>query len=249
MILKSNNQIVYFEDKSKFITDSVEYILQNALSNVASKNFFTIVLSGGSTPQIIYQTLTKSPYKEKFPWDKTYFFLGDERILPPKNSESNTFMLNQVLFSKVSIPDENKILPDLNLNTRQSVALDYEKKLNEYFKNFMPSFDLILLGMGADGHTASLFPKDAIWKNNNNIVISTSKAIGKPKTYRISIGMRMINNSKNILMLIAGQDKKTIAEKLLKSIETSENIIESPIAEISPLGKFTWHINETNARL
>lgn len=234
---------IYFEDEKAFIKSSADYILNEALNQIAQKNFFTIALTGGSTPVKIHEQLTQSPYKENFPWNKTYFFLGDERVLPSENNQSNIFMINQTLFSNVSINQKNKIFPDTNLENPEKIARDYETKIKDFFKNNKPSFDLLLLGMGMDCHTASLFPGDDIWKDNENIVISTSKPVGEPEVYRISIGLPLINQSKNILMLISGEDKREQANALLQNIKIGKNPTKSPIPEIKNPGKFIWYIN------
>lgn len=234
---------MYFENEEEFIKKTAEYILDEALSSVLEKGFFTISLTGGSTPPKIYDTLTKSPYRENFPWEKTYFFLGDERILPKENPDSNIFMINQSLFSKVDIQEENIIFPDTNINNPQEIAKEYEIKIKEFFKSNKLSFDLFLLGMGPDCHTASLFPSDSVWKDSKSLVLSTSKPFGNPEVYRVSMGLELINKSKQILMMISGENKRPIAEKLLKNIKENKNPLNSPIVEIKSANKFTWHIN------
>lgn len=229
-------QLIYFDNEKEFIKTSADYILNNALSNVSKKGSFNIMLSGGSTPKKIYEFLTKAPYKEKFPWDKTYFFLGDERVLNPKSIQTNKIMINEALFSKVKIPFNNIIFPDLAKNNPEEIAANYEQKINK-------PFDLVLLGMGTDGHTASMFPSDSIWKNNEKSVFSTSKPIGNPECYRLSIGLSLINNAENVLMLISGSEKKVIVRQLLNDMENCENPLNSPIPEINPEGEFIWHVN------
>lgn len=233
----------YFENENEFIKISADYILEEALSNVAEKNFFTISLTGGSTPPKIYEMLAKPPYKNKFPWEKTYFFIGDERILSPNNPDSNVFMVDKTLFLKANVPEENIILPNVNLSSSKDIAKDYEIKIKNFFKTDKPSFDLFLLGMGMDCHTASLFPDDFIWRSNSNLVLSTSKPLGKPEVYRVSMGLPLINQSKKILMLISGQAKKEVANELLKNICEGNNPTKSPIPEINNIGEFIWHIN------
>lgn len=237
------NQVKYFDNEQEFEIASAEYILAKALSSVAEKDFFTISLTGGSTPSKIYEILTKNPYKVRFPWDKTYFFLGDERVLPSENPESNIYMINKLLFSNIKIPSKNKIFPNTNLNSSHDIAKDYESKINDFFKMKKLDFDLFLLGMGLDCHTASLFPEDYIWRNNSNLVLFTSKPIGEPKVYRVSMGLPLINQSKNILMLISGKAKKTVAEELFKNMKEGKNPTKSPIPEINNIGEFVWHIN------
>lgn len=232
----------FFDSEQDFIKTSAEYILAEALSNISEKDFFTIALTGGSTPIKIYETLASSPLKEKFPWAKTYFFLSDERILPKDNVQSNIYMINQTLFSKINILKENKFFPNTSLKTPEKIAQDYESNIKDFFKNEKASFDLILLGMGLDCHSASLFPEDNVWKTSKNLIISTSKPAGEPKVHRISIGLPLINQSKNILMLTSGQAKKEIAQRLLSNLEKSQSQTNSPIYKINNIGNFIWHI-------
>lgn len=229
--------VFYFKDEKEFIKISAEFILNEAVSKVSKKGSFNIMLSGGSTPKKIYDSLTKSPYIEKFPWKNTYFFLGDERILNSENSiQTNAFMINEALFSKVKILSQNIIFPDTTKKTPEEIAADYGEKIK------VP-MDLILLGMGADAHTASMFPLDSIWINNEKPVISTSKSIGNPQCHRVSIGLSLINNAKNVLMLISGSEKKEITQKLLNDMKDGKNSLNSPIPEITPKGEFIWHVH------
>lgn len=229
-------QLIYFDNEKEFIKTSADYILNDALLNVAAKNCFNIALSGGTTPRKIYDLLVQSPYKEKFPWEKTYFFLGDERVLNPKSIQTNRFMINEALFSKVKIPANNIIFPDIAKNNPEEIAANYEQKINK-------PFDLVLLGMGTDGHTASMFPSDSIWKNNERSVFLTSKPVGNPECYRLSIGLSLINNAENVLMLISGSEKQEIAQKLLNDMKDGKNSLNSPIPEINPKSEFVWHVN------
>lgn len=231
--------VIYFQEEKKFIKTSTDFILNEALFNVSKKGSFNVMLSGGSTPKKIYETLSQFPYKEKFPWEKTYFFLGDERILSPENTLTNRFMIEETLFSKIEIPSINIIFPDLNKNHPEKIAADYEKKIKD-------NMDLILLGIGADAHTASMFPSDLIWKDNEKLIISTSKPVGDPECYRISVGLPLINSAKNVLMLISGSEKVEITKELLSNIGEGINPLNSPISEISPKGEFVWHVNFTS---
>lgn len=228
--------VIHFKDEKEFIKISADFILKEAISNVSQKGSFIIALSGGSTPKKIYEMLVQAPYKENFPWENTYFFIGDERVLNSENIQTNRFVINKSLFSKVKIQLDNIIFPDITKNNPEEIATDYEEKI----KN---PFDLILLGMGTDAHTASMFPSDLIWKNNDKSVISTTKPVGNPECYRVSIGLPVINSAKNVLMLISGSEKKEIVQQLLKDIDESKNSLNSPIPAISPKDKFIWHVS------
>src|SRR5574344_226376 len=128
-------KVVNFDNEEEFINKTEDFILNEALSNISQKGFFTFVLTGGLTPIKIYKKLTESPYKQNFPWNKTYFFLGDERILPKNNPESNIYMINRTLFSNVDIPEKNIILPNTELNKPEKIAQDYTIKINDFFKD------------------------------------------------------------------------------------------------------------------
>src|SRR5262245_56209686 len=130
--------------------------MAEAFTNDAGR--FTVALSGGSTPKAMFQVLADKPFADALPWRSIYFFWGDERCVPPDHADSNYRMANETLLSKVPIPPENIFRIPAEDGDHKRAAADYSETLRTFFAEARPSLDLIFLGMGPDGHTASLFP-------------------------------------------------------------------------------------------
>jgi 6-phosphogluconolactonase len=155
-------EVKRFDHLNELSLAAAQLILQQALKEVKKKRYFTLVLSGGKTPRLLYQTLASSKLKEKMPREKVHLFWGDERFVPIDHSESNFNLANQQLISKVPVPPENIHRIPVEERTAEKAAQKYEKILKDFFQGTVkkkpyPPFDLILLGVGSDGHTASLF--------------------------------------------------------------------------------------------
>src|SRR5271170_5852415 len=134
---------------------------------VASKERFTVSLSGGSTPKILYSKLAQSPYKERFPWDKVHWFFGDERFVPKSDPLSNYKMVYDAMLSRVPVPEKNIHAVNTEGSDPIAAAFDYEQELKRHYGadklvQERPLFDVTFLGLGEDGHTASLFPGTAV---------------------------------------------------------------------------------------
>lgn len=167
---------------------------------------FSVALSGGSTPQRLYQLLTTSAWREQIDWGKVHIFLADERFLPLDHPDSNYCMLRQTLIDPLC----SIVLPHSNLHpmptegTAEASALRYEAELKCFFGDSTPRFDLILLGIGPDGHTASLFPGQTHPIGPWVLPVHNSP---KPPPTRISLSLGLINQARHVLFLVTGQDK------------------------------------------
>lgn len=233
-----------FKTTTEFIKSASEFILNEALTAVTEKNNFILMLSGGSTPKTIYKTLLSSPYREQFPWDKTFFLLGDERILSSSDPNSNVYMLQQNLFIDSIVKKKNIILPEIDLSSPEASAKKYEQKLYKFFKDQDITIDLTLIGIGTDGHTASLFPEEYNnWVNNNNLVINTSQPCGDPSVRRISASLKLLNCSNHVLLLASGEEKRGIINQILEDITNRTNRLQSPLVNIKPIKSYNWFIN------
>jgi 6-phosphogluconolactonase len=158
---------------------AAEYICEIAQGAVKERGVFTLVLSGGTTPRLLYEELTKEPFASRVDWQHTHLFWGDERCVPSDNPDSNFSLAFQTLISRVDVPPANIHRIPASTGPAKAVAKEYEKALREFFQaagesdssRSFPSFDLILLGMGGDGHTASLFPGDAALEERTSWVV------------------------------------------------------------------------------
>jgi 6-phosphogluconolactonase len=210
---------------------------------IGAQGRFSVALSGGSTPKSLYSLLASS-YPD-FPWARAYFFFGDERHVPPTDPESNYRMVNEALLSKVSIPMQNVFRVKAENPDAAAAAAEYESQLRKFFAlkpAEFPRFDLILLGLGPDGHTASLFPGSAGLKEQSKIVIANW--VEKFKTHRISFTFPVLNRAAEVMFLASGPDKSEILRQVLEG----ENTPPYPAEQVHPAdAKLLWMVDETAA--
>jgi 6-phosphogluconolactonase len=215
-----------------------------AESAIRDRGRFTVALSGGNTPRALYALLA-AEYKDKIPWSKTHIFFGDERSVPPDHPESNFRMANEALLSKISIPAGNVHRVRTELGP-EAAAEDYDRQLRQEFSltgQAFPRFDLILLGLGDDGHTASLFPGSAALAETSRLVVANW--VEKFNTFRITLTYPVLNHVAEIVFLVSGAGKAQILKEVLKSPET-----KYPSQRIQPEdGRLLWLVDQDAARL
>ncbi|MFZ0481552.1 MAG: 6-phosphogluconolactonase [Terriglobales bacterium] len=223
---------------------AAEEFVRVGRQEIAARGRFAVALAGGSTPRSLYSLLASS-YAD-FPWARTYFFFGDERHVPPTDRDSNYRMANESLLSKVAIPAENVFRVKAEAPDPAAAAAQYEIQLKKFFElepNEFPRFDLILLGMGPDGHTASLFPDSEGLKERNKLVIANW--VEKFKTHRISFTFPVLNNAAEVMFLVSGPDKADMVHRVLDG----ESDPPYPSQEIRPTnGAVLWILDESAAR-
>lgn len=194
---------------------------------IAEKGYFATALSGGKTPAGFYQYLSGML---DLPWERTHLFLVDERFVPWDSPESNYRMLNENLLAEIQIPPEN-IHPIATGHSSPNIsAKKYEEEMRRFFKldeNSIPNFDLILLGIGEDGHTASLFPGTDALKETKRLVVPVRP--GEPLMDRISLTLPVINNAWNVIFLVSGQRKRAAMRKIREGHDTT-----LPASMVSP---------------
>jgi len=228
----------------------VEQIVNIAKSAVSDKGFCTIVLAGGRTPRQTYELLSLPSRAEQMPWQQSHFFWGDERWLASTHPDNNFSMAHKALFSKVHIPPQNIHQIPTWHNDPEIGAEMYEKHLRDFFHSkpltettriseniTFPNFDLVLLGMGTDGHTASLFPGSKFLNKNEKWVEAVNKDTGSPPVPRITLTLPVLNQAKNILFLLSGSKKKNILDTVLNK---REKALVYPVAHVKPRGNLIW---------
>lgn len=212
---------------------------------IERNNRFTVALSGGSTPKLLFKTLASDEFRLRIDWTKTFFFFGDERNAAPDSPESNYRMARENLFEPLEIPAENVYRWRAEWQNAEEIALDYEKNLTDFFKTEMPRFDLILLGMGADGHTASLFPETSALTETQKLAVANW--VKKLDSFRLTFTFPLINNAANIIFLIGGAEK---AEMLKTVLEGEFEPQKFPAQNVNPRdGNLFWLIEKDAARL
>jgi 6-phosphogluconolactonase len=220
---------------------AAEEVIRSATDAVAQRGHFTTALSGGSTPRNLY-TLIAANASASLPWDRMFFFWGDERHVPPDDPESNYRMANETLLSKVSIPPGNIFrIPSENPDAT-AVAEAYEQTLRNFFAlapGEFPRFDLILLGIGPDGHTASLFPETDALQEKSRLVVANW--VEKMKTSRITLTLPVLNAARCIAFLVSGTDKAAVLHEVLEGDAPGEKY---PSRLVRPSeGRLIWFVD------
>lgn len=205
---------------------------------------FRVALSGGNTPRALFAALADeaAPFRARVPWDRLQLFWSDERCVPPTDKESNFKTANDALLTRVPVRREQVHRIPAELPDHEEAARIYEETLKSEFGG-SPIFDLIYLGMGPDGHTASLFPGTPAVSEKKRLVISNS--IEEKKSSRVTFTLPLINAAKSVHFLVAGPDKADTARKVLNEAPSAA----SPASLVSPAhGNAVWFLDESAAR-
>jgi 6-phosphogluconolactonase len=202
---------------------------------------FAAVLAGGSTPKEMYAVLA-SDYADGIDWGKIHVFFGDERPVPPDDDDSNYKMAREVLLDHVPVGGVHRISGEL---PPDEAAGAYEEELRTFFESEeVPRFDLILLGVGGDGHTASLFPETSALEVHDRLVVANP--VLKLDTTRITLTVPIINAARAVVFLVAGDDKAEAIEKIL---EDDADARAYPARLIQPAGELEWMLDQSAATL
>jgi 6-phosphogluconolactonase len=218
---------------------AAEWMTETAL---AAKGPLRIALSGGSTPKALYSLLASDEFRDRFPWQQVSWFWGDERFVPYDHPESNYRMAREAMLARVPVPPQN-IHPIPADGTPEEAARRYEQILHEAYgapilEATRPFFDIMLLGLGADGHTASLLPGEKVLDERDRWVAAVSH--GRPEV-RITMTYPVIESSQHVVFLVAGQEKAAILQK----IRTGGS--QAPAARIRPAGELLWFVDRAAA--
>jgi 6-phosphogluconolactonase len=226
---------------------AAEKFVEIADEAIKKREQFSVALAGGSTPKSLYQLLASDEFKDKIDWSHTFFFFGDERNVLPDDAESNFRMAIENLFEPLKISNQNIFRWQTELENAEIIAEKYENSIKDFFRlaeTDLPKFDLILLGMGADGHTASLFPYTEALPNTEKIAVANR--VEKLNTTRLTLTFPAINNAANIMFLVAGADKAEALREVLEGESTPEKY---PSQNIKPAnGELFWLIDKNVAK-
>ena len=216
MIEHEHGDLVVLPDPAVLADEAARRFVVLAQAAVADHGRFTVALSGGSTPRALNERLAQSPLNESVDWANVHVYWGDERMVPPDDSESSYRMARETLLAHVPIPAANIYPVPTVGGTAEAAASAYEETLTATFGTDAPSFDLILLGIGPDGHTASLFPgQPEVVRPSGALVVAVHNA-PKPPPVRITVTYKLINNAANVLFLVAGADKSAALNGVLR---------------------------------
>lgn len=233
-----NMELKIYKDKAEVAANFSEY-----LARLMSENEeLYIALSGGSTPKVVFDYL--SNHYQDLDWSRIYLFWGDERCVSPEDDESNYKMTRKHLLSRIQLPEEN-IFRVKGENSPEKEVHTYSKLLQNRLpiSNGIPQFDLVILGMGSDGHTASIFPHEIdLWESKENCEVAVHPDSGQK---RITITGKVINNAKSVAFLVTGSDKN---EKVTEIINKTEKSNEYPASLVAPTSNsLLWFLDEDAA--
>jgi 6-phosphogluconolactonase len=230
-----------YKDGETLSVAAAKWIADRISDTLKTKDRFTIALSGGSTPKRLHELLAQAPYKETLPWSKLHVFWGDERAVPFEDSRNNAKMAYDTLLDFVPVPASQIHVMRTDIAPEQS-AIDYEKILHEYFDSTPYSFDLVLLGMGDDGHTLSLFPCMPIVHEEK--AWAKSFWLQAQDMYRITLTKTIVNKSACVAFLTAGTAKAHALKEVLRGVYNPDLY---PSQEIKPSGELHWFVDEAAA--
>ncbi len=220
-----------------FFEIATEKFIEIANEAIAERGKFIVALAGGSTPKELYKLLAN----KNLAWEKVIFFFGDERNVPIDSVESNFKMANETLFLPLKINHNNIYRWQTEHETPKKVAEDYSEKIN----SIAPTFDLILLGMGNDGHTASLFPYSIALGETDKAAVENW--VEQQNSWRFTITFTTINNARNVIFLVKGEDKAKILHEVLEGEFRPKRL---PSQLVKPEnGKLLWLLDENVAKL
>ena len=236
--------LLIYKTKGELLKDLAGYIIAIAEKAIAEKDCFNFVLTGGNSPKELYSMLANE-YREKIDWTKVYFFIGDERNVPPGDESYNGLMAKKSILDPLNVAPDHVFFVDTTL-APEKAAIEYAKDIAEHFDGADLSFDLILLGMGDDAHTASLFPGTAVLDNKE--VTVDAVYVEKLSTYRITFTAPLINKAKNVAFLVFGEAKAEAIKHVIEDELQDTQLYPSQL--INPIdGSLTFFIDGDAAKL
>ncbi|MBX3330445.1 MAG: 6-phosphogluconolactonase [Nitrospira sp.] len=228
--------------------DAATFILFVSEQAIKSQGRFIIALSGGSTPKTLYQVLAAPEWKTRLDWSHIFFLFGDERCVPPDHPESNFKMAYTSLFQPLNIHEDHICRMKGEYEDPTAAALEYEETIRRLTTNpssKVPLIDLVLLGLGDDGHTASLFPGTAALREQNKIVTVGHAPTGIRSRLTLTLGV--LNHAAVVLFLVTGSGKAEIVRRVIESESEADRSL--PAAKLSPeSGRLVWMLDQAAAQ-
>jgi 6-phosphogluconolactonase len=237
---ETSSHVRIFDDVAEVAEAAAKAFIAVARAAIAERGRFTVALAGGSTPKRAYELLASEDYESRIDWSKAHIFFGDERCVPPGDAESNYRMANEALLARVALPPVN--IHRMNgVGDAVANARLYEDEMRTYFNDAMwPRLDLVLLGLGEDGHTASLFPGTQAL--NEEVAWVAANWVEKIGAYRITLTPPAINHARHLVFVVTGENK---AEPLREVLESENDPVRLPAQLIKPVdGSLEWFIDK-----
>ena len=228
------------KDAAAIARAAADLFVKQAAQPARERRLFRVLLAGGTTPKALYTLLASPAYRSRVDWDRLVFFFGDERAVPPDHPQSNYRMANEALFRPVGIVESSIHRMEAEGEDLNAAAAAYEDVLRASFGS-VPRFDLVLLGMGADGHTASLFPGSPLLKEHSRWVAPVLDA-PKPPARRLTVTLPVLNAGHQVLFLVAGRPKAAALRAVLEGTAPPE---QYPARSVQPgPERLRWLVDE-----
>ena len=236
-------EIVVLPDPDVLAHEAARRFVALAREAAGSRGRFSVALSGGSTPGKLYRLLAEEPYRDQIPWEDVHLFWGDERCVPPGEAGTNFSLADEALISRVPVQPENVHLVRGDLAPERA-ARAYDLEVQEFFCGPHARFDLILLGLGEDGHTASLFPGSPVLAERERLVAAVTAEYQDRPAQRVTLTLPAINSARQVLFLVSGSAKAVIVQAALEGAGE-----ELPAQQVQPVaGQLTWLLDAEAAR-
>ena len=236
-------ELEVFKEVDELINALADFICKVSKEAISARGQFNFVLSGGSSPRKLYELLASEAYKNKIDWEKTYFFFGDERYVPKNDAQRNSLMAKESLFDPLKISESNVYNVDTT-GSPEEAAKGYMESIETHFQKKPIQFDFILLGLGDNSHTASLFPNTSVLEETEATVKSVF--VEEVDMYRITMTAPLINQARNIAFLVYGKGKADAVYSVLK--DTSGSPSQNPAKLIrSKEKKVHWFLDTSAA--
>jgi len=219
-----------FPDLEALSQAAAKLVVSCADESIVARGRFALALSGGNTPRRLYELLAESPLD----WQKAHLFWGDERFVAPTDPASNFRMAREALLSRCPVPPQNVHPVPVDIGSPQAAAKAYEEELRGFFRGAPFTFDMALLGIGPDGHTASLFPGSAALKEKRRWALAVDGHAGQPPVPRITLTLPALNASREVVFLAIGAEKKPLIEEIM------EGGSSYPAARVAPEAGPVW---------
>lgn len=240
--MRRNSSVRTFLSEDDLALGAAQEFTRLVNTSIETRGICRVVLSGGETPRRLYRHLANDPYARSLDWRRVHVFFGDERVVPPTDPQSNYGMAHQEFLSHVEIPDRNihRIFGELNPD---EAARRYQQEIEQAFDHRDARFDLVLLGLGEDGHTASLFPgTSAILEEH---LLACPVYIPRLEGWRVTLTFRTINNALRVVFLVAGGKKASILKRILATQQPESDL---SAAMVSPRdGTILWMVDSAAA--
>ena len=212
------NDLKIYEDIDDLLKALADSICEVASDAIETNGQFSFVLSGGNSPKKLYELLASESYRDKIDWSKSYFFFGDERFVSENDSQRNSLMVEKALFEPLKIKESHIFKVDTS-GSPEEAALKYSDDIQRHFNYKTVQFDFVLLGLGDNSHTASLFPNSSVLEETKATIKSIF--VKDVNMYRVTMSAPLINQAKHIAFLVFGKDKAEAVYSVVKSVEGS----------------------------